>query len=172
MRNDFPYQDPDVKFAQETTTKTDFQWNSDSYEAPLKSARPQYVATIPAPFDSQSHNRLTYVPHELRHYEAAFDDLCNPQVVKFDDAITSRSRVGTRHEGAGIEHISKKGKGPASPRVPSEVEALITSRTVGNLESADAISSRLEVLKQKTSGSPNPPNFSTTYRRAYIPSKK
>ena len=58
MKKEIPFMEPDVGFARDTTHKSDLkEYDSEAYKSARLSFRPQYVATIPAPFDSQSENR-------------------------------------------------------------------------------------------------------------------
>ena len=67
MKKEVPYMPPDVELSTLTTQRADYQWNGD--DLPRKPYRPQFVAAVAAPFDSESHSKSTYIPYDQSHYK-------------------------------------------------------------------------------------------------------
>jgi hypothetical protein len=147
-KRDVPYQPPNVSMTNQTTHLSDFLWK---HESPRDSFRPQAPAVIPAPFDGESTNRETYVPHAAHHYSAAFADL---------SLLEPRSARPQPVDGELV--LPKKGGKPASPSIPDHIMAEINSSRKPPPKSS--LNARLEALKAT---SPRHPQFSTTYGRSY-----
>ena len=162
MKKEVPYVPPDVGLSTLTTQRADYQWKEDS---PRRSYKPQLVAAVAAPFDSESHSKATYIPYESSHYKAAFDDLYEAQA---DLALTSAPKTnGMTND---INQIQKRRARPPSPEVPLDIEAAITARTIGAFEDQQTSRSKMSVsdrLKTLQRLGPGKPDHATTYRRDY-----